>query len=77
MNFEPIRVEVKHSEHNAAWNVVGTQLGQNYKIARVPYHVVDGSDMVTTRNKAEALEHAIFIREAFNADYRNRNAHRQ
>lgn len=34
-------VEVKHSEKNNAWNVVGTAWGGKYKWARVPYTVVE------------------------------------
>lgn len=72
MNFTPIRVEVKHSQTKDAWNIVGTELGGKYKIARVPYQVVEGSDILTTRNKAEALDHACFIRDAFNRDAQER-----
>jgi len=57
--------EVKHSQSKNAWNVVGTDLGGKYKIARVPYEVVEGSDILTTQNKAEALEHAMFISWCF------------
>ena len=45
--------------------VVGTDLGGKYKIARVPYLVVEDSEILTTRNKAEALEHAMFISHCF------------
>ena len=58
--------EVKHSESKNAWNVIGTDLGGKYKIARVPYLVVENSDIMTTRNKAEALEHAMYISFCFN-----------
>lgn len=57
--------EVKHSQSKNAWNVVGTDLGGKYKIARVPYEVVESSEILTTRNKAEALEHAMFISWCF------------
>jgi ribosomal protein L20A (L18A) len=57
--------EVKHSQSKNAWNVVGTDLGGKYKIARVPYQVVEGSEIITTRNKAEALEHAMYISWCF------------
>ena len=57
--------EVKHSESKNAWNVIGTDWGRKYKIARVPYELVECSEILTTRNKAEALEHAMFISWCF------------
>lgn len=60
---------VKHSNSKDAWNVVGTDLAGKYKIAVIPYIVVEGSEILNTRNKAEALEHALFISWCFcNAD---------
>ena len=67
--MEKIRTEVKHSLSNTAWNVVGTVPGGKYKIARIPYAVC-GSDLIDTRNKYEALEHALFISKCFN-DYQS------
>jgi len=61
-----IKTSVVHSQSKTAWNVVGTSFGEKYKIARVPYVVVEGSEIVTTRNKNEALTHATFISECFN-----------
>ena len=61
-----INTTVKHSLTKDAWNVVGTDLGKKYKIARVPYFVVEGNDILTTMNKNEALEHALFISNCFN-----------
>jgi hypothetical protein len=63
---ECIKTEVKHSLSKTAWNVVGTQLGEKYKIARVPYIAIEGNEILTTRNKHEALEHALFISRCFN-----------
>jgi len=63
---EKIRTEVRHSQTKDAWNVIGTQVGGKYKIARVPYQVVPGSEICTTRNKHEAMEHALFISKCFN-----------
>lgn len=60
------KTDVRHSKSQDAWNVVGTQLGRKYKIARVPYVVVRDSEILTTRNKAEALEHAMYISYCFN-----------
>jgi hypothetical protein len=64
--MECIKTEVKHSLSKHAWNVVGTQLGVKYKIARVPYIAIEGNEILTTRNKHEALEHALFISRCFN-----------
>lgn len=68
--MKSIETRVVHSESKTAWNVLGTRLGGKYKIARVPYNILEGNEIVTTRNKAEALEHAEFISRAFNEDYR-------
>jgi len=45
-------------------------MGAKYKIARIPYFYDEKSVIVSTLNKAEALEHALFISAAFNEDYR-------
>lgn len=66
MENPKIKTKVKHSESKNAWNIVGTKLGGKYKIARVPYLVVDDSEILTTRNKAEALKHAEWISFCFN-----------
>ena len=57
-----------HSKSKTAWNVVGVTLGGKYKIARIPYHVLDNdeNDILSVKNKYEALEHAQFISRAFN-----------
>lgn len=60
-----VNTKVKHSESKNAWNVIGTALGAKYKIARVPYLVVEDDEILTTQNKYEALEHAIFISYCF------------
>jgi len=59
-------VEVKHSKSKDAWNVVGTMPGGKYKIARIPYYVCESSEIITTKNKAEALQIAQFISYCFN-----------
>ena len=60
--------EVKHSASKTAWNVIGTQLGGKYKIARVPYIQLDGDDETSQAankfQKKEALEHATLIAAA-------------
>ena len=65
-----IKTGVVHSESKTAWNVIGTTLRRKYKIARVPYVLCD-NDILNTRNKNEALEHAVFISNAFNKEYEN------
>jgi hypothetical protein len=66
MNNPKIKTQVKHSESKNAWNIIGTRAGGKYKIARVPYLVIDDSEITNTREKAEALEHAMFISFCFN-----------
>ncbi len=63
-----IRTKVVHSQSHKAWNVIGDTLGGKYKIARCPYHVLDDSEILNTKNKYEALEHAQFISRAFNKE---------
>ena len=60
-----IKTEVKHSQSKTAWNVVSCIPGSKYKIARVPYLAADDDEIITTRNKAEALEHALYISWCF------------
>lgn len=60
-----MRTEVKHSLTKTAWNVCGTNLGGKYKIARVPYNQI-GNEILDTREKGIALDHAIFISDCFN-----------
>lgn len=45
-----IKTKVVHSQSKTAWNVIGEQLGGKYKIARIPYLVVDDSEILTTKN---------------------------
>lgn len=66
MKDPKITTKVKHSESKNAWNVIGARAGGKYKIARVPYLVIDDSEITNTREKAEALEHAMFISFCFN-----------
>lgn len=60
-----IKTEVVHSLSKSAWNVISTKVGQTYKIARIPYLLYDDK-ILSTRNKAEALERANFISYCFN-----------
>ena len=61
-----IKVEIKHSESKNAWNIVGTNLGQKHKIARIPYLVIHGDEILTEIEKSAAHRHAIFISFCFN-----------
>jgi hypothetical protein len=65
VNFEPIETKVIHSQSKSAWNVVGTVWGGKYKICRVPY-VTCGNEITDTKEKSEALAHAMFISHSFN-----------
>jgi len=53
--------EVKHSESKNAFNIIGTELGGKYKIARIPYFVAKYSEEVSEREKLEAEQHAKLI----------------
>jgi len=65
MKNPKIKTRVVHSQTKSAWNVVGESLGCKYKIARVPYFVTE-DDVISERNRKEALEHAEFISYCFN-----------
>ena len=69
MSYDRIpKTKVVHSETKDAWNVIGTMLGNKYKIARVPYYEED-SDNFKVANaawKKEAEKDAKFISECFN-----------
>ena len=61
MKNPKIKVEIKHSQSKNAWNIIGTQLGGKYKIARVPYNKIENSEELSHREKDEAFRHAEFI----------------
>ena len=61
-----LKVKVKHSESKNAWNIIGDIPGDKYKIARVPYLLIDDNEIGNTKNKSIALEHAMFIAFCFN-----------
>lgn len=65
MKDPKIKTKVVHSQSKNAWNVVGTQVGKKHKIARVPYIIIK-DDIIDTKEKAKALEHAMFISQCFN-----------
>jgi hypothetical protein len=56
--------EVKHSESKSAFNIVGTQLGGKYKLARVPYLVDDRLGELNDTWKQEAEANAKLIAAA-------------
>lgn len=60
-----IKTRVVHSQTKSAWNIVGESLGAKYKIARVPYLVID-NQILSDKNRQEAFEHAEFINHCFN-----------
>ncbi len=57
---------VKHSESKSAWNIVGTQLGGKYKIARFPYCINYKDEGIQKRERKQALEHAKICCKALN-----------
>lgn len=61
-----IKTKVKHSESKNAWNVVITGIGKKYKIARLPYLVIEGDCVMTDIEKSTALRQANFISFCFN-----------
>lgn len=65
MENPKIKTRVVHSQTKSAWNIVGENLGGKYKIARVPYWVLDHQEL-SDRNRIEAFKHAEFISYCFN-----------
>jgi hypothetical protein len=67
MKNPKIKTKVVHSQTKSAYNVIGTSLGNKYKIARIPY-LVSGNLSEQWNNKAmdEAKNHAEFISHCFN-----------
>ena len=67
MENPKIKTKVVHSQTKPAYNVVGTSLGNKYKIARIPYSVnADLSEEWNNREIDEAKNHAEFISYCFN-----------
>jgi len=66
MEFKGTKGEwkVKHSESKNAFNVVGTALGGNYKIARCPYFVDNRLVEFSVRDKKECEANAKLIAAA-------------
>ena len=65
MKNPKVKTKVVHSQTKSAWNIVGESLGGKYKIARVPYFVLDNQEL-SDKNRTEAFEHATFISHYFN-----------
>jgi hypothetical protein len=55
--------QIKHSESKSAFNVIGTNLGEKYKIARCPYVVSELTEL-TDRERKEAEANAKLIAAA-------------
>jgi len=66
MKDPKLEVEIRHSESKTAWNVIGTGLGGRYKIAKVPYDIINGNEVLTTADRVEALNIAKFIAYCLN-----------
>jgi hypothetical protein len=64
--MKSIETKVVHSQSKSAWNIIGTRPGGKYKIARIPYLIIEGDEISSTREKSEALEHALFMSRCFN-----------
>jgi hypothetical protein len=60
-----IKTRVVHSESKDAWNIIGENIGNKHKIARVPYLIIK-NEVHDTLAKNEALNHALFISRCFN-----------
>lgn len=65
MEDPKIKTKVVHSRTKAGWNIVGESLGRKYKIAIIPYLVLDNQALSDT-NRIEAFQHAEFISYCFN-----------
>lgn len=57
---------VVHSKTKPAWNIVGTVIAENFKVARFPY-VECGDEILDTEGKAAALDRAKFCAKCLNA----------
>lgn len=60
-----MKTMVVHSQSKSAWNVVSVRTGDKYKIARVPYLVIN-DEKIDSINRGQAFEHAKFISYCFN-----------
>lgn len=60
-----IKTRVVHSQSKSAWNVIGTELGKRYKIARIPYGDLK-DEVLSFRDKQEAFNIAEYISYCFN-----------
>jgi hypothetical protein len=62
---QTFKTKVVHSQSKLAWNVIGTELGKRYKIARIPYTEY-ADEILSFRYKQEAFNIADFISYCFN-----------
>ena len=61
-----MKTKIVHSETKSAWDVIGCDLGRKYKIARTDIN----NEILVTKRKNEALEHAEFISKCSNELYK-------
>lgn len=57
-----MKTQIKHSHSKSAWNIVGTMLGDTYKLARIPYNVC-GNESLDEKERGRALKLAEYIQE--------------
>ena len=69
--MKAVQTIVVHSLTKSAWNVIGVSIPGKFKIARVPYFFT-GSDESTSVERQEAYEHAVFISNYFNEQYKTK-----
>ena len=60
------RYGVKHSETKSAWNIVGTEIGGKYKIARIPYIADDRFPEICSSNRKAAFDTAMYLTDCLN-----------
>lgn len=61
-----IKTKVVHSKSKTAYNIIAVTIPAKFKIARIPYLVVENNEELSKKFKDEALCHANFIRYCFN-----------
>ena len=65
-----IKTKVVHSQSKKAWNVVGSKIGNKYKVAHIPYFQAtptnEAQTLLNEKFRSEAFNHAQFISYCFN-----------
>jgi hypothetical protein len=61
------KVEVRHSQSNSAWKIVGTMPGGRYELARVDYGTGCSVEH-DSRERSKANERATRIAQMFNSE---------